>query len=71
MGPDQPLPLSAEFDNVDNYVESLLNFSTSSWLLQTLCGGVHVLDFYTRISIRLYCRKYGGIGFSNETLWTS
>jgi hypothetical protein len=48
MGPDQPLPLSAEFDNVDNYVESLLNFSTSSWLLQTLCGGVHVLDFYTR-----------------------
>ena len=48
MGPDQPLPLSAEFDNVDDYVESLLNFSTSSWLLQTLCGGVHVLDFYTR-----------------------
>ena len=48
MGPDQPLPLSADFDNVDHYVESLLNFSTSSWLLQTLCGGVHVLDFYTR-----------------------
>ena len=48
MGPDQPLPLSAEFDNVDDYVESLLSFSTSSWLLQTLCGGVHVLDFYTR-----------------------
>ncbi|KAF3009467.1 hypothetical protein E8E13_002451 [Curvularia kusanoi] len=48
MGPDQPLPLPAEFGNVDDYVESLLNFSTSSWLLQTLCGGVHVLDFYTR-----------------------
>lgn len=48
MGPDQPLPLPAEFTNVDKYVESLLNFSTSSWLLQTLCGGVHVLDFYTR-----------------------
>lgn len=48
MGPDQPLPLPAEFDNVDDYVESLLKFSTSSWLLQTLCGGVHVLDFYTR-----------------------
>ncbi|KAF2626681.1 hypothetical protein BU25DRAFT_411655 [Macroventuria anomochaeta] len=48
MGPEQPLPLPAEFDNVDDYVESLLKFSTSSWLLQTLCGGVHVLDFYTR-----------------------
>ncbi|KZM19926.1 uncharacterized protein EKO05_0009993 [Ascochyta rabiei] len=48
MGPEQPLPLPAEFDNVDEYVESLLKFSTSSWLLQTLCGGVHVLDFYTR-----------------------
>ncbi|KAF1928313.1 uncharacterized protein M421DRAFT_420857 [Didymella exigua CBS 183.55] len=48
MGPDQPLPLPAEFDNVDEFVDSLLKFSTSSWLLQTLCGGVHVLDFYTR-----------------------
>ncbi|KAJ4341490.1 hypothetical protein N0V95_007219 [Ascochyta clinopodiicola] len=48
MGPEQPLPLPAEFGNVDEYVESLLKFSTSSWLLQTLCGGVHVLDFYTR-----------------------
>ncbi|KAH6638892.1 methyltransferase domain-containing protein [Boeremia exigua] len=48
MGPEQPLPLPAEFDNVDTYVASLLQFSTSSWLLQTLCGGVHVLDFYTR-----------------------
>lgn len=48
MGPEQPLPLPPEFDNVDEYVESLLKFSTSSWLLHTLCGGVHVLDFYTR-----------------------
>jgi len=48
MGPDTPLPLSGEFDNVDDYVESLLKFATSSWLLQTLCGGVHILDFYTR-----------------------
>jgi hypothetical protein len=48
MGPDTPLPLPAEFTNTDDYVESLLNFSTSSWLLQTLCGGVHILDFYTR-----------------------
>ncbi|USP73000.1 hypothetical protein yc1106_00274 [Curvularia clavata] len=48
MGPDTPLPLSAEFTNTEEYIESLLNFSTSSWLLQTLCGGVHILDFYTR-----------------------
>jgi hypothetical protein len=48
MGPDTPLPLPAEFDNVDDYVESLLKFTTSSWLLQTLCGGVHILDFYTK-----------------------
>ncbi|XP_014559799.1 hypothetical protein COCVIDRAFT_35078 [Bipolaris victoriae FI3] len=48
MGPDTPLPLPAEFTNTDEYVESLLEFATSSWLLQTLCGGVHILDFYTR-----------------------
>lgn len=48
MGPDTPLPLPPEFDNVEAYVESLLHFTTSSWLLQTLCGGVHILDFYTR-----------------------
>jgi hypothetical protein len=48
MGPDSPLPVPAEFSNVDEYVDSLLEFTTSSWLLQTLCGGVHILDFYTR-----------------------
>jgi hypothetical protein len=48
MGPDTSLPLPAEFTNTEEYIESLLNFSTSSWLLQTLCGGVHILDFYTR-----------------------
>src|SRR3954465_9337059 len=48
MGPDTPLPLPEAFNNVDDYVNSLLNFTTSSWLLQTLCGGVHILDFYTR-----------------------
>ncbi|KAF2198860.1 hypothetical protein GQ43DRAFT_421534 [Delitschia confertaspora ATCC 74209] len=48
MGPDCPLPLPAEFSDVDEYVESLLKFATSSRLLQTLCGGVHILDFYTR-----------------------
>ncbi|KAF2272626.1 uncharacterized protein EI97DRAFT_201480 [Westerdykella ornata] len=48
MGPDTPLPLPPDFTSVDDYVDSLLKFSTTSWLLQTLCGGVHVLDFYTR-----------------------
>lgn len=48
MGPDTPLPLPAEFSDVNEYVDSLLNFATTSWLLQTLCGGVHILDFYTR-----------------------
>ncbi|KAF2448760.1 hypothetical protein P171DRAFT_218743 [Karstenula rhodostoma CBS 690.94] len=48
MGPEAPLPLPAEFSDVDQYVESLLKFATTSWMLQTLCGGVHILDFYTR-----------------------
>ncbi|KAF1830517.1 hypothetical protein BDW02DRAFT_507401 [Decorospora gaudefroyi] len=48
MGPDTPLPLPAPFSNTEEYIESLLHFTTSSWLLQTLCGGVHILDFYTR-----------------------
>ncbi|KAF2467868.1 uncharacterized protein BDR25DRAFT_291289, partial [Lindgomyces ingoldianus] len=48
MGPESPLPFPAEFGSVDEYVNSLLEFTTSSWLLQTLCGGVHILDFYTR-----------------------
>ncbi|KAF1848094.1 uncharacterized protein K460DRAFT_277792 [Cucurbitaria berberidis CBS 394.84] len=48
MGPETALPLPIEFSDVDEYVESLLEFTTSSRLLQILCGGVHILDFYTR-----------------------
>ncbi|KAF2754015.1 hypothetical protein EJ05DRAFT_489721 [Pseudovirgaria hyperparasitica] len=48
IGPEKALPLPAGFDDVDSYVDSLLHFGTSSWLLQTLCGGVHILDFFTR-----------------------
>jgi hypothetical protein len=48
MGPDQPLPLPGSFSDPDVYVASLLNFCTTSSLLQTLCGGVHILDFLTR-----------------------
>ena len=48
MGPETALPLPPEFSDIDEYVESLLKLTTTSWLLQTLCGGVHILDFYTR-----------------------
>lgn len=42
------LPLPPEYTKVDDYVEALLSFITSSDLLQKLCGGVHILDFLTR-----------------------
>ena len=42
------LPLPPGYTEVDDYVEALLSFVTSSDLLQKLCGGVHILDFLTR-----------------------
>lgn len=48
MGRSYPLPLSPEFNNPEVYIESLLRFATSSELFQRLCGGVHILDFFTR-----------------------
>ena len=48
MGCSRPLPLSPEFNDPEVYVESLLRFATSSELFQRLCGGVHILDFFTR-----------------------
>lgn len=45
----QPLPLPPQFTTVDSYIASLLIFSRNS-LFQTLCGGVHILDFFTRDS---------------------
>jgi len=42
------LPLGEEWENEDEYVESLLSFATSSDLFQNLCGGIHILDFLTR-----------------------
>ncbi|KAI5799280.1 methyltransferase domain-containing protein [Peziza echinospora] len=46
--PNQPpLPHSAHFGSTSAYVRSLLEFSQNP-LLQTLCGGVHMLDFFTR-----------------------
>lgn len=43
-----PLPLSPSFNDPEVYIESLLRFATSSELFQRLCGGVHILDFFTR-----------------------
>ncbi|RPB19677.1 hypothetical protein L211DRAFT_592375 [Terfezia boudieri ATCC MYA-4762] len=45
--PPQPLPLPAPFSTPDDYIASLLAF-TQQPLFQTLCGGVHILDFFTR-----------------------
>ncbi|KAK4544263.1 hypothetical protein LTR36_004473 [Oleoguttula mirabilis] len=47
MGPDKPLPHSDAFATSEAYVDSLLNFVGTNALLRTLCGGVHVLDFFT------------------------
>ncbi|PGH04320.1 hypothetical protein AJ80_08543 [Polytolypa hystricis UAMH7299] len=48
MIPKSPLPLSAEWTDTDDYVQSLLSFATTSQIFINLCGGVHVLDFLTR-----------------------
>ncbi|TLD35899.1 hypothetical protein E2P81_ATG02202 [Venturia nashicola] len=48
MKPEKPLPLPPEFTDVDTYVDSLLHFGTSCTLLRTLCGGIHINDFFNR-----------------------
>ena len=50
LAPRPSLPLSGEYTDVESYVEDLLQFVTTSSNLQTLCGGVHILDFLTRES---------------------
>lgn len=47
IGPDKPLPHGDGFASTEEYIDGLLNFAGSSELLQTLCGGVHILDFFT------------------------
>ncbi|KAK0652038.1 methyltransferase domain-containing protein [Cercophora newfieldiana] len=47
MRPEKDLPYSEAFSSADEYVESLLNFTANSELFQFLCGGVHILDFFT------------------------
>lgn len=48
MAPVTPLPYADSFSSADEYVDSLLKFSAASTIFQTLCGGVHILDFFTK-----------------------
>ncbi|KJZ71759.1 hypothetical protein HIM_08844 [Hirsutella minnesotensis 3608] len=47
MAPSKPLPCSNVFPSPESYVEALLDFATNSDMFQILCGGVHILDFFT------------------------
>jgi len=47
MRPENDLPYSDEFSSAEDYVSGLLNFAATSDLFQFLCGGVHILDFFT------------------------
>ncbi|KAM3078198.1 hypothetical protein ACMFMF_004605 [Clarireedia jacksonii] len=48
MPPAKPIPYPDDFSHEDEYVDSLLHFASTSTIFQTLCGGVHILDFFTR-----------------------
>ncbi|PQE03185.1 Methyltransferase 25 protein [Rutstroemia sp. NJR-2017a BBW] len=48
MPPSKPIPYPDDFSSEDEYVDSLLDFASTSTIFQTLCGGVHILDFFTR-----------------------
>ena len=48
MRPEKSLPYHDGFKDAESYVESLLSFISTSEILQTLCGGVHILDIFTR-----------------------
>lgn len=47
MRPAKSLPISDEFASEEDYVEDLLRFASTSNTFQLLCGGVHILDFFT------------------------
>lgn len=47
MKPETPLPYPDCWAGPEEYVESLLEFATTSAIFRTLCGGVHILDFFT------------------------
>lgn len=56
MGPAKPLPFGETFQDADSYIDSLLDFVGTNDLLRTLCGGVHILDFFTTQDPDLYTR---------------
>ncbi|KAJ1329071.1 methyltransferase [Microdochium nivale] len=47
MPPTKPLPFPECWSSTEEYVENLLEFATTTDLFQILCGGVHILDFFT------------------------
>ncbi|KAI5461384.1 methyltransferase domain-containing protein [Mariannaea sp. PMI_226] len=47
MIPDKPLPYNGNYASPEEYIENLLHFVRSSDVFQILCGGVHILDFFT------------------------
>ena len=47
MRPRDQLPIDESFESIDQYVETLLGFVTSHELFTALCGGVHILGFFT------------------------
>lgn len=47
MLPDTPLPYRGAFASPEEYIESLLAFASTRDIFQILCGGVHILDFFT------------------------
>ncbi|KAK0932014.1 hypothetical protein LTR91_008835 [Friedmanniomyces endolithicus] len=56
MGPEKHLPFDDAFPSADAYVDSLLDFVGTHDLLRVLCGGVHILDFFTTTDPDLYSR---------------
>ncbi|ERT02237.1 hypothetical protein HMPREF1624_00535 [Sporothrix schenckii ATCC 58251] len=47
MRPERSLPYADDFASADDYVEQLLHYVASTPVFQVLCGGVHIMDFYT------------------------
>lgn len=47
MPPSKPLPFSDVWSSPDAYIEALADFVSTSKTFQILCGGVHIVDFFT------------------------
>ncbi|OAA54272.1 hypothetical protein SPI_08891 [Niveomyces insectorum RCEF 264] len=48
MQPKNPLPYADdEFASADDYLDQLLHYVSTTPVFQVLCGGVHIMDFYT------------------------